>query len=147
MWVLWAAYDLGSFPLMKAEMTKEEFAAHVRGIAMSHSSMLIVEDKCRYFREGRGPVALVTIDNLVWRIEPFCDFFRWTTPRMKLRVAVSFLTMLRSDKAIRFSFWHCIGKFEKFYDRMRDYGIPVGKVPVGDGEFMFHMRGKRAQKG
>lgn len=144
MWVLWAAYDLKSFPLMKEGMSREEFEAHVAAIMKAHSAVLVIEDECRYFKAGKGPIALVTIDNFGWRIEPFCDFFRWASPRMKLRAVVSFFQMVRSNKEVKFCFWHALSKFEKFYERMRDYGIPVGKVPVCEGELMFYMRGKTA---
>lgn len=145
MWVLWAAYDTGSFPNMKQGMTRQEFETHVNLLRASHTAMDVIEDNCRWFKEKRGPIALVTIDNLGWRMEPYCDFFRWATPRMKLRATVSFLHLVRCSQNFQFTFWHSMGKFEKFYDKMRDYGIPVGKVPIGDGNFMFYMRGRKRE--
>ncbi len=47
LWVMWAAYDLGSFQNM-AKMTKEEFVKYLFNFASQKSSCLVVEDDCRW---------------------------------------------------------------------------------------------------
>ena len=95
MWVLWAAYDLESFKNMRKGMSKTEFRDMVMAVRDRKSSCLVIEDDCKYFKGGIGPVAFVTLDNYGWRIEPQADFFRWATPRMILRCAVAFFQMVR----------------------------------------------------
>src|ERR1700746_3378998 len=73
-WVLWGAYDLKSFPAMKEGLKPEEFFAALKLFIAGKSSVLVIEDDHKFFREKRGPTAMISIDNYGWRIEPQFDF-------------------------------------------------------------------------
>lgn len=147
-WVLWAAYDLGSFPGITKGLSMDQFKAVLTNSLSRHSAALVVEDQCKWFRDKRGPIALVTVDNFGWRVEPFADFFIWTTPRMKARAVVSFLQMVRYDSDVGVCVGRVPERFFEFYNRLREYGVmfPCGKIPYGaehGNEYLFYIHGKR----
>lgn len=148
---LWAAYDLGSFPDAKPGLSREEYAASVKSVVALHSQCLIVEDDDRHFKSGRGPVAFVTVDNFGWRIEPYFIFFRWATPRMRLRAHVAFYQMVRYSSDIGVCVVRSPERYVQFFSRLQDYGIlfPCGKIPYGSAEgheFLFSVKGQRKTK-
>lgn len=159
-WVLWAAYDLGSFPALKASADKdgvfkkpEEFFAYFRQFAAAKSSVLIVEEDHRYFKQKRGPVAMVCVENNGWRIEPQFDFFHWATRRQRLAAAVSVLNMIRYSKDLGACLLRVGERDEAFCQHVRDrYGLLhfVGKVDHGrpDGDeylYAVPMKNRRAK--
>jgi hypothetical protein len=107
-WVLWAAYDLGSFPALKPDPQKpgafadqKAFYEYFAAFAAGKASVLVVEEDHKYFRERRGPVALISLDNYGgWRVEPQFDFFHWATKRQRLAAVVSFLQMVRYSREV-----------------------------------------------
>ena len=149
-WVLWAAYDLGSFPMLKADPHKEgrfkkpeDFFAYFSAFANSKSSVLMVDENNRYFRERRGPVAMVSLEQDGWKVMPTFDFFHWATRRHRLAAAVCVLNMVRYHK----TFGACtvaVGeKDEAFCQHVRErYGLLrfVGKVDNGraDGDELIY---------
>jgi hypothetical protein len=145
---LWAAYDLGSFPHMEKGLNPSQFSGLVREAISRRSAALVIDDDCRYFKTGRGPVCLVLIDNYGWRIEPFSDFFFWATPRIKLRANVAFFQKIRHDSAVGVCLVKSSRMFANLFNRLAKYGVlrSCGRIPQGypDGdEFLFQVRGKR----
>jgi hypothetical protein len=148
LWVLWAAYDLDSFKGLKKGLTKDEFFKLVEMIASRHSSCIVVEDECKWFKSGRGPICFVTIANNGWRIEPHVDFFRWATPRVMLRAYVAFFQMVRYSKEVGVCVVRSLANTVPLFERMRTYGLlfPVGRIPDGDArgdEYLYQVRGKK----
>lgn len=157
-WVLYAAYDLASFPALKPDANKpgvfkghEEFFEYFKRFAAGKSRLLVVEEDHKYFRDKRGPVALVSVDNYGWRIEPQIDFFHWATPRERLAAAVCVLNVIRYSKEVGACVVRVGEKDEGFCQHLRDqYGLLqfVGKVDYGrpDGdEFQYCVRMKHAK--
>ena len=149
-WVLWAAYDLNSFPNFPKGMKKDDFFKCVKSFVENKSSVLLVEDNHKYFRDKKGPVAMVSVDNYGWRIEPQIDFFFWASKRNRLRAAASFLHMTRNSRQIGVCVVRASEKDVQFCEHLRGYDLlyPCGKIPNGtpDGdELLFYVRGKRGQ--
>lgn len=148
LWVLWAAYDLESFKGLQAGLTKEQLFARVAMIASRHASCLLIEDECRWFKAGHGPIGFVTIANNGWRIEPHVDWFSWASPRMILRGTVSFFQMARYSKDVGVCVVRSLADTVPLFDRIRTYGLlfPVGRVPDGDArgdEWIYQVRGRK----
>lgn len=99
-WVLWAAYDLKSFPSLPRGLKTEQLFELVGAWAKRHSQVLLIEANHKFYREKRGPIAMVTIDNFDWQIEPRFDFFFWATKRQRLAAAVAFLQMIRHTRKV-----------------------------------------------
>jgi hypothetical protein len=146
MWVLWAAYDMESFDALPKGWKREEFERHALGAMARHSAVLVVEDECRYFRAKRGPVAFLGINNFGWRIEPHVDWFRWATPRIRLRGAVAFLQKVRWAPEVGVCVMRALTKDKGFFIHLRKYGVCfiVGDIPGGDprgDETLFYVSG------
>lgn len=154
-WVLWAAYDTCSFPMLKAKQHEpgvfqkpDDFFAYFRTFAATKSSVLVIEEDHKYFRDKRGPVAMVSIENNGWRIEPHFDFFHWGTPRQRLAAAVCMLNVIRYAKDIGACLLRVAERDEEFCQHIRDkYGLLhfVGRVDFGrpDGDellYRVHMK-------
>lgn len=151
-WVLFAAYDLGSFPGMPKGLKPAELWAHVAAWAQRHSSVLVIEANHRYFRERRGPIAMVTIDNFGWQIEPRVDFFFWATKRQRLAAAVGFLQMIRYAKEVGCLFARVPDAGVSMCEHiMRNYDLlrVAGKIPNAreEGtEHHYYLKGRRERK-
>ena len=145
-WVLWAAYDLGSFPSLKPDPHKEghfkkpeDLFAYFRAYALSKSSILMVDEDHRFFRERRGPVAMVSVEQNGWKLQPHFDFFHWATPRHRLAAAVSLMNMVSYDKKFGACTVSVGERDEEFCQHIRDrYGLLrfVGRLDNGrpDGD-------------
>ena len=149
MWVLWAAYDLGSFPNIPPKLNPTQFMDMVRKSVKERSGALVIEDDCKYFKQGRGPVCLILLDNYGWQIQPFVDFFFWATPRIKLRSNVAFFQKVRHDSAVGICLVKSPEKYANLFNRLKNYGVlsRCGKIPSGypDGdEYLYQVRGKNA---
>lgn len=148
MWVLWAAYDLGSFPALPKGLTIKEFQALVLAQVAGRSKCLVIEDDCRYFKAGRGPACFVVVDNFGWRIEPHVDYFFWATPRMKLRCTVAFLQMTRYSSEIGVCVVRTLERTVPLFRHVQRYVMlsEAGRVPMGDArgdEWIFSIKGAR----
>lgn len=149
-WVLWGAYDLGSFPNLPKRLKQEEFFAFLRAFSQRKASLLVVEEDHKYFREKRGPVALVSIDNYGWRIEPQFDFFFWATPRHRLAAVVSFLNMIRYSKDVGVCVVRAHDRDREFCEHLYKYDLlrPVGKIPNAGPlgtEYLYCLAGRKAK--
>ncbi len=150
-WVLWAAYDLGSFPSLEKGLKPEQFMNFVRAFINGKSSVAMIEDDHKYFREKRGPVAMVSIDNYGWRVEPQFDFFFWANPRLRLKAAVAFFQMVRHSKDVGVCLMRVAEKDAAFCEHLRNYDmlLPCGKIPDGRpdaDEALFYVRGRKGEK-
>ena len=152
-WVLWAAYDLDSFPSLPKGMKKTEFFDCVKAFVStklaSGASANLIEDDHSRFREKRGPVALVWVDNYGWRVEPQIEFLFWASKRNRLRAAASFLHMTRNSRQVGVCVVRVSEKDVSFCEHLRGYDLlyPCGKIPGGvpDGdESLFYVKGKRS---
>lgn len=151
-WVLFAAYDLGSFPSMPTGLKPAEVWAHISAWAQRHSSVLVIEENHKYFKAKRGPVAMVTIDNFGWQIEPQVDFFLWATRRQRLSAVVGFLQMVKYAKEVGCTFIRVpdagtgmCNHVMKRYDLLRI----AGKIPNAreEGtEHHYYLKGRRERK-
>lgn len=150
-WVLYAAYDLGSFPKMPKGMKPAEVFAAIRAWRERHSSVVIIEANHKYFRERRGPVAMVTIDNFGWQIEPQVDFFFWATPRQRLSAVVGFLHMTRWSREVGVCVVRVEEKDKDFCEHLYKYDLlrPLGKLPNAreeGSEHIYFLKGRREKK-
>lgn len=146
--VLWGAYRQGSFPALP-EMDQEEFADFMVNDALSgYNAGWMIEDKNKGFKDGKGPIGFFAGAYNGWELEPHFESFSWSTPRNKLRAVVSFLQMMKYDKEIGIVNVYSLNDDEKFYKKMKNYGVLyyVGKVPNGDSRgdrHIFFVRGKK----
>lgn len=150
-WVLWAAYDLGSFPALRGAFKKpNELFDYFVKYASGKSQVLVMEADHKYFREKRGPVCLVSIDNYGWRVEPQFDFFFWASPRHRLASAVSFLHMTRYSKEVGVCVLRVAERDVEFckhlyeYDLLRPYGEIPNAGPLGR-EYLFGLTGRKSE--
>lgn len=151
-WVLWAAYDLDSFPKMPKGLTREQFAQMLQKILSTHSSILLVEDDNKHFRNGRGPCALVAVDNFGWRIEPHVEFFRWASDRIKLRSYVAFFQLAKNSEDFGVCVVRCPKQYSTFIRRLSRYCLlhPCGMVPKGSrygDEYLYSIESRLARHG
>ena len=147
MWILWAAYKEGSFPLMP-EMGKEEFYATIRARMGNYNALMLVEDECKKFRDGRGPVCIIGANTDGWKVEPHVEFFKWATKQNILRVNVRFFNWIRQNKEIGVCIVRSLESSANLFNHVRSYGVLyyVGRIPGGDrrgDEFIYSIRGKR----
>lgn len=149
MGLLWAAYKVGSFPLIERQDLKEgEFADFIVGVAQGLSSALMVEDDCPRYKSGRGPVAFIGVRTDGWRVEPHVDYFRWASKRAMLRTTVAFFQMARYSKDVGTCVVNSLKETENIFLRAVDYGVlhPVGRIPKGSPRgdvYLFSVSGKK----
>jgi hypothetical protein len=95
---LWAAYEAGSFPDLKADMDQNEFLAAIEQLQKAHDQVWIIDDFNAAYKGGRGPVALVCTKAFQLVVNAEGCVFKWATRRNLLRCAASFLNMIRHSK-------------------------------------------------
>jgi hypothetical protein len=148
MWILWAAYKEGSFPVMPEGMEKEAFYTEIRQRLNSYHQLMLVEDDCKKFKDGRGPVCLIGARTDGWKIEPHVEFFKWASKQNILRVNVRFFNWIRQNKEIGVCIVRSLKHTTNLFHHVREYGVLnfVGKIPGGDSrgdEYIFSIRGKK----
>lgn len=144
--ILWAAHKHNAFGLSQ-DLGQPEFIAALAKSYAHYPLVWIVEDDCRQFKSGRGPIALVGVKTDGWAYEPFPVFFPWARKRNVLRAAVNFFHMMWSKKEVGV----CIVKTtdqERFLSHMKKYGVLYqrGRVPNGtpNGDlWIFSISGKK----
>ncbi len=147
---LWGAYDLESFEKMPKGLKPEQFALLLRRHIAAKSSCLMVDEDHKYFRDKRGPVAMISVENYGWKIEPQIDFFHWATKRQRLAAVVSFLQMVRYSKDVGVCVVRVGDKDVHFCEHLYKYDLLKlsGKLPNArpDGtETVFYIRGRRTK--
>ena len=147
LWILWGAYDLGSFPALKRGMQRKEFEACVMSAVLKHQASLLIEDNLSNFSKSskRGAVGFISIKSDGWKIEPWVDFFAWASPRRKLRACVAFFQWCKNTKEAGV----CVVTVPKnsipLMDKMKNFVplFPIGRIPFGspDGDqFMYSIK-------
>lgn len=149
MGILWAAYKLGSFPLLENQnMTPDEFGRTIAASCTGLVDAVMVEDDNRRYESGRGPVAFIGIRSDGWRFEPHVDYFAWATKRNMLRVTVAFLSFMRYHKQVGVCVVRCLKPHVNLFQRVSRYallnylGRIVNGTPRGD-EHVFTVAGKK----
>ena len=144
---LWAAHLSGVFGL--PDMTQEEFLAEMAKLFRVYQFIWIVEDDCRDFRQGRGPVAIVGVKTDGWTFEPSPMWFPWANKRNILRVCVAFLQMIRYQKDVGCLLIRAAKEQVSVLNHMTKYGVLYqrGRIPFGcaSGDvFIYSINGKKA---
>ena len=114
----------------------------------------MAEDDNKQFRSGRGPVAFVYANFDDWKLTPHTQWFKWATPRNKLRCTVEYFMKMRRDKDIGCIEVRTSEEHAKWFKRLSHTWMPLFPVggrdrnftPAGrpDGrEWIWYMRGKR----
>lgn len=148
LWIFWAAYCEGSFPQLPSELSKEVFYRWMLDVLAKYSSVWLVEDDNKRFRDGRGVVCFIAMTSDGWKHEPHIEFFKWATKENILRVNVRFFNWVRNNKHIGVCVVKCLEEARKIFDTVRKkYGLLtyVGKICGGNqngDEFIFSTRGK-----
>lgn len=149
MGILWAAYKMGSFPLVENnDMTPDEFGRYIAANCAGLTDALMVEDDNRRYESGRGPVAFIGIRADGWRHEPHVDYFAWATKRNTLRVTVGFIQFMRYHKQVGVCVVRCLKPHVNLFRRVSRYallnylGRIVNGTPRGD-EYVFTVAGKK----
>lgn len=147
--ILWAAYALGSFPLLENQaMTPDQFGQAIAALCTGMTEALMVEDDNARYASGRGPVAFIGVRADGWRYEPHVDYFRWATRRNILRTTVGFLRFMRYHKQVGVCIVRCLDPHVALFRRATAYtllnylGRIVNGTPRGD-EHVFTVAGKK----
>lgn len=149
LWVLWAAYNEGSFTKFEAGLDKDNFIQQMLASLVTNSSTLLVEDDNKRFKTHRGPVCLIEVKTDDRRIEPKFTYFQWATKINVLRTSVRFFNWVRYNRLVAVCVVRCLADMSNLYHHVRKYGVLnfVGKIPGGDphgrgDEHLFSIRGK-----
>lgn len=147
--ILWAAYKNGCFALPR-DLEQERFIIEIAKRFQGYQFVWVIEDDCRHFKRGRGPVAVVGIKSDGWIYEPFPIFFPWADKGTALRVAVNFFHMMWSKKEVGVCIVKCGKEHADFLAHMKKYGVLYqrGRIPFGSPKgdiWVYSINGKRAQ--
>lgn len=147
MGILWAAYKVGSFPLVdNQDMSPDDFGRFIAGLPIADA--VIVEDSNNHYTTGRGPIAFIGVQSDGWRHEPHVDYFAWASKRNMLRTTVAFLQFMRYNKHVGVCVIRCLAPHVNLFKRAAKYvtlnylGRIVNGTPRGD-EYMFTVAGKK----
>lgn len=145
LWVLWAAYKEGSFPL--PEMSKDDFYSYILKVISAYSSAWLIEDDSKVFKDKRGPVCIILVHSNGWKIEPHVDWFKWATKQNILRSSVRFFNWVKQSKEVGVCVVKSLKKTSNLFHHIRSYGVLnfVGRIPGGDkrgDEYIFSIRGR-----
>lgn len=149
MWILWAAYKEGSFPIIKEGMEREEFYAFIRPKLAGYHFLFLVEDQNKRFKEGKGAICIIGANTDGWKYEPHVEYFKWATKYNKVRTTLSFLNWISFNKEVGVCIIRSLENTTKLFRYMREFiGINyVGMIPSGDirgDEYIFSLLGKKA---
>ena len=144
---LWGAYHEGSFPDLK-EMDQSEFTDYFFEYISQFYAAWVVEDKNHHYRDGYGPIGIITATFNGWELQPVFIPFKWISNRNMLKMVVAFFQMARYQQGIGIlslssgeSGVNFLMKTAKRYNVI----YYVGKIPRGnhgDNRYMFYGRGK-----
>ena len=147
--ILWTAHKEKPFHPIRPDLSQERFASEI-ALLSKETNLLLVEDENASFSEGRGPVCLICVKDDGWKIEPYAEFFKWSSPRNKLRVSVCFFQWVQY-KPIGVCVVQCSEQAKNLFDHCRQYGVlfPAGKIIGGDrdgDEYIYSIMGKSNPK-
>lgn len=145
--VLWAAYTHNTFQEMPEGMDQTEFTEYMMGILSPFMYGWIIEDRTSKFKEGHGPVGMMTAFYNGWELEPHYEAFSWASKRNILRSIVSFLQMMRYDKSIGVVVVNSLDKTRNLFKHVTRYGVLryLDCIPDGDRDgnrHIFYVRGR-----
>lgn len=145
--ILWAAYKRGSFELPSG-LDQTEFLETIAPYLRQWDSLFLIEDESGAYQSRRGAVGLVGVVTDGWTIEPHVEWFAWASSRNILRAAVAWFQKVRHDKHVGACLVRVKDRNEKFFTRLRKYGVLyyVGKVAGGyEGcdMVLYSVRGKK----
>jgi hypothetical protein len=146
--LLWVAHQKSNFVWLPKDITQEEFAKKIEEIS-SGEELIVAEDRNLKYKDGYGPVALITVFSLDgWKYEPHAQFFPWCSTRNKLRVSVSFLQWARYQKNIGVCIVKSLNDSLNLFDKCCEYGVlhRIGRIVNGDprgDETLYSVRGKK----
>lgn len=146
MGIAWAAYQKNPFEAFGDGLNETEFAKAME-VAAENGYILMAEDDNAAFKE-RGPVAIISVQGDGWRVEPHVVFFKWATPRNKLRVCVAFFQWIRWQKSVGVCIVLALKPSIALFHRCRKYGVLFfcGKIVNGDSrgdQYIFSIKGQR----
>ena len=138
-WV-WAAYTMGSFGFPR-ELSQEELTARVLN-GLSGLVTFIVEDDNKKFKNGRGPVGMVSMATDGFLVEPNVAIFKWATKKNILRGFVAFFQWVKFSKDIGVCEFRVPSSRARILTRMKDYGVLYPKR----NEILFRVAGRKPRK-
>lgn len=139
--ILWAAYKAGSFPL-PAKLSQSDFIKEVETTLSQHTNTWIVDDDSGVFSSKRGPVAMVSAVSTGLIVEPRFIFFKWATPRTRLRSTVSFLNMIRHSKKTGIIVVRVTKENVKMPTHMKAYDLLYFVGKSAENEYLYSLRGR-----
>lgn len=139
--ILWAAYKAGSFKYPD-ELTQEEFVLQIEESMKRYQHSWLLYDDSKAFSSGRGPVALIGANTLGLIVEPVCVFFKWATPRNKLRVSVAFLNMIRHSKKTGIVLVRTEKSKMTLPDHLKRYDMLYYVGKTGENDYLYSVRGR-----
>jgi len=130
---------MGSFGYPEG-LSQEELTARVLS-GLNGLVTFIVEDDNSKFRDGRGPVALVSMATDGYKFEPNVAIFKWATKRNILRGFVGFFQWAKNSRDIGMCELKVPTSKSRILMKMRDYGV---LYPRGN-EIVFRVSGKKSR--
>lgn len=142
--ILWGAFKKGS---PESAVTQEEFAKSTMEKVDSFDRKWIVEDTNKIWG-GEGAIGVILASYNGWELKPEFEPFTWSTPRNTLRAIVSFLQMMRYDKAVGIVNVHSLKSSANFFNHVSKYGVLkyAAKIPQGDKDgdrYIYYIRGRK----
>jgi hypothetical protein len=146
--ILWAAYKNGAFGL-PPDLEQEVFLLEIAKRFKAYQLVWIVEDDCRHFKKGRGPIAIVGVKTDGWVYEPTPMFFPWARRANALRVTVNFFNMMWSKKEVGVCLVKTGKEHAQFLGHLKKFGVLYqrGRIPYGSPRgdvFVFSINGKKS---
>ena len=149
LWVIYAAYSEGSLPELMPGLDREAVIRLTVDKMNRNDENLLIDDDCTRYKNGRGPVGMVTVKKDLARIEPKFTFFKWATPMNILRSKVVYFLATSHNKKVGACVVRCdhdgyveLRNVSKEYGFLEYIGIVPNGLPIGNGdEYIFSVKG------
>jgi hypothetical protein len=144
---LWVAHSHDPFEEIDKDISQQEF---INIISSSTGNDYYIADDFNVEYEDKGPVAIISVINNDWTIEPHVRYFPWATKRNVLGVTVSFLQMIKWSKRIGVCIVHAKQDYINLFDQCVKYGVllKLGRMLRGrfDGDdYIYYIPGRRVK--
>lgn len=140
--ILWAAYQAGSFTTLEAGLTQEQFMQKIEVTMNSFNSIWILDDDCKQYSTGRGPIGIVGTTNIGLIVEPIFTFFKWASCRNILKSIVAFLNMIRRSEKTGIVLMRTDDKKRRIIEHMKKYYSVLFIGKSADNEYLYSIRGR-----